>query len=74
MSCTETRALPQAFQPPARTRRGLLHWFRTMAAIRKQRRDLSHLDAHLRRDIGLSESDVQKEIQRQPWDIPSWWR
>ena len=82
MSCTESpalspalhRALPQAFHPPARAPRGFWHRLRVMAALRRQRRDLSQLDEHLRRDIGLTEAELRREIGRPAWDIPSWWR
>jgi len=40
----------------------------------RQRRHLSGLDAHLRRDLGLSESDILREIDRPVWDVPQVWR
>jgi len=40
----------------------------------RQRRHLEGLDAHLRRDIGVTESDVLREIDRPVWDVPNTWR
>ena len=40
----------------------------------RQRRRLVELDAHLRADLGLLESDVQREIDRSVWDVPQTWR
>ncbi|MBC6436833.1 MAG: DUF1127 domain-containing protein [Rhodobacteraceae bacterium] len=40
----------------------------------RQRRALSTLDAHARRDLGLSEGDVHIESARPIWDVPHNWR
>jgi len=40
----------------------------------RQRRHLEDLDAHLRRDLGLSESDIVRELERGIWDVPNTWR
>lgn len=40
----------------------------------RQRRALSSLDAHLLRDIGLSEEAAQAEARRPAWDVPTHWR
>jgi len=71
---TSSRALPGAFHAPARAHIPLWQRLRTMAALARQRRDLARLDDHLRRDIGLDEPEIEVEISRPVWDIPSWWR
>lgn len=41
--------------------------------LRKTRRDLSALDAHLLCDIGLTPDQARKEALRPLWDAPSGW-
>ena len=36
-------------------------------ALWRQRRALARLDAHARRDLGLSEADIQRELARPVW-------
>jgi len=43
-------------------------------ALRRQRQALGQLDAHLLRDIGLSEAEARKEATRLDWDVPQNWR
>ncbi len=45
-------------------------WFE----LHRQRTQLSDLDAHLRRDLGLSTEDVSREAARPFWDVPQHWR
>jgi len=40
----------------------------------RQHRRLEDLDAHLRRDLGLSESDIVRELERGIWDVRNTWR
>lgn len=40
----------------------------------RQRRQLADLDAHLRADLGLTESDILRESRRSAWDVPACWR
>ncbi len=35
----------------------------------RQRRHLAQLDERMLRDIGLSRGDVEREIQKRPWQI-----
>ncbi len=35
---------------------------------RRTRRGLTRLDAHLLKDVGLTESDVRAELARRAWD------
>lgn len=48
--------------------------FPRVLAVWRQRRHLDRLDAHLRRDIGLSDAQVRREVDRTLWDAPSTWR
>ena len=43
-------------------------------AVQRQRRTLAELPEHLRRDVGLSETDIARELQRPAWDVPAYWR
>ncbi|MEM9581046.1 MAG: DUF1127 domain-containing protein [Pseudomonadota bacterium] len=47
----------------------ILHWI----AVARQRRSLRDLDAHLLKDIGVSEKDAYTEARRAFWDAPSHW-
>lgn len=55
-------------------RTGVIGLIRTCLALGRQRRALARLDAHLRNDLGLTEADVEREVSRAPWDVPSHWR
>ncbi len=57
-----------------RPRRSFLTRVAQVLRVRRQRHHLSELDAHMLRDIGLSEGDVAREIDRPIWDVPSQWR
>lgn len=39
----------------------------------RQRQALGQLDTHLRRDVGLSQSDIAEETRRPIWDVPNHW-
>ena len=41
---------------------------------RKQRRDLSQLDAAMLNDIGLTAAQAATEAARPMWDVPKNWR
>ena len=45
----------------------MLAFWRVRANRRKQRRDLSRLDDHLLRDIGISRHDVAREARKSFW-------
>lgn len=49
---------------------GLGHTLLTAFAVRRERRALRELDAHLLRDIGLDEPAAAREAERAPWDLP----
>ncbi len=40
----------------------------------RQRQHLSRLPAHMRRDIGLSDVEIDRETARPIWDVPQTWR
>jgi uncharacterized protein YjiS (DUF1127 family) len=47
----------------------VLIWHR----ILRERRALSKLEAHLLRDIGLSDNAAESEAERKFWDVPAHW-
>lgn len=52
------------------TRPGIFARFR----IARQRRQLGQLDAHLLKDIGLTDDAARAEARRPFWDAPDHWR
>lgn len=48
----------------------LAHW----GAVWRSRRALARLDAHLLRDIGVSDFHAAQEAKRALWDAPTPWR
>ena len=44
-----------------------------MLQIARQRRDLSKLEPHLLKDIGVTQDDARIEAARPPWDAPDFW-
>jgi uncharacterized protein YjiS (DUF1127 family) len=42
--------------------------------LRKSRRDLAALDAHLLSDIGLTPDQARREALRKLWDAPETWQ
>ncbi len=49
-------------------------WLDAVFRTARHRRELSTLDPHLKRDLGLSDMAVRRERERPFWDIPDWWR
>jgi len=45
-----------------------------MLGLARQRRDLSQLDAHMLRDIGVTPDEARAEARRPLWDVPRHWR
>lgn len=61
--------------PAARRQsRGVATRLFSLARLWKSRRDLADLDAHMLRDIGLTETQAKCEAERPIWDVPSNWR
>lgn len=56
---------------PAAT--GLWTTILRMIALRRQRRQLAELDAHLLDDIGVSRDEALTEAARPVWDAPAHW-
>jgi uncharacterized protein YjiS (DUF1127 family) len=52
-------------------RTGILTFLTVGLAAWRQRRALSRLDAHARRDLGLSDRDVFTESTRPIWSVPA---
>lgn len=48
----------------------LAAWTLRAAELRRQRRALGELDAHLLRDIGVSPIDARREVERPFWQHP----
>ena len=43
-------------------------------ALHRSRRGLTQLDAHMLRDIGLTEAEARVEAARPLWDAPEHWQ
>lgn len=54
--------------------RGLLSFLLGVDCHYRNRRQMTRLDAHLRRDAGLDDRGVEAELTRPVWDIPAWWK
>ena len=65
-----TLVLPLIF----RRHPGLFARLRRVAALRRQRLDLTRLDDRLLRDIGLTRTAAETEAARPAWDAPHHWR
>lgn len=59
--------------PQAPVARGPLASLLALAALRRQRRCLAALDAHLLRDVGLTREEALSEAARPAWDAPGHW-
>ncbi|WP_294622249.1 hypothetical protein [uncultured Roseovarius sp.] len=53
-----------------RPRLGLRHYL----ALWQQRRNLARMEEWQRRDLGLSDREIEAEASRAPWDAPEAWR
>lgn len=61
-----TLSLQRLGRPAARS---LFHRFDLAFAVWRQRRCLARLDAAARRDLGLSEAEIQRELDRPIWPL-----
>ncbi|PIV74234.1 MAG: hypothetical protein COW55_10005 [Rhodobacteraceae bacterium CG17_big_fil_post_rev_8_21_14_2_50_65_11] len=68
MATTFTRITLPAYRRPT-----LGTFFRAAITAWRQRRALERLDAHARRDLGLTEADIAGEARRPAWDVPQSW-
>lgn len=53
---------------------GIVAWLKSALAVQRTRRELSRLDARALEDVGLTQSDVQRELNRPFWDVPGHWK
>ncbi|CUH81041.1 hypothetical protein TRM7557_03197 [Tritonibacter multivorans] len=60
-------------RPLAARRRSVFGMLADMIALRRQRQDLSQLDARTLKDIGVTREAAQDEARRPSWDAPSHW-
>ena len=66
-------SLPARFPLARRTRPALLGVFFKAWSIWRERQDLSDLDDHLLKDIGVNRHEAKKETKRPVWDAPNRW-
>ncbi len=45
-----------------------------VVGVWRQRQHLNRLPEHMRRDIGLTDAQIDAEVQRPLWDVPQTWR
>lgn len=53
---------------------GFWAWMRLALAVRKERKQLTRLDEHELRDLGLDKPTALAEAKRGLWDVPHHWR
>ena len=58
----------------SRRRASLFAAFTRALDVWRQRQHLSALPPHMRRDIGLTDSEIAQETDRVIWDVPHTWR
>lgn len=44
-----------------------------LVSLRRERQALGNLDAHLLRDIGITQDEARREARRPVWDAPGHW-
>lgn len=47
---------------------------RRLVALHRERRALAALDAHMLRDIGVTDVERDAELAKPLWDVPQGWR
>lgn len=67
-------ALARSHARPAPARASLLRRALDLLALRRARRRLTDLDAHMLQDIGLSAEQARHEADLPFWDAPAHWR
>ena len=65
-----SRTLPR---PIAARRRAVFGILGDLIALRRQRLDLSQLDARALEDIGVTREAAENEVRRPLWDAPDHW-
>ena len=66
--------LPPRGRSPRALLDRVLRRFGRARALRRQRARPTGLDAHMLRDIGLTEDPSAQEARRVLWDVPDRWR
>ncbi len=66
-----TKTMPSCHQPKSAS---VWKKLNTFFALRRQRRQLRELDAHLLKDIGITRKEALAESQKVTWDAPQNWR
>ena len=59
-----------AFRPG----RSVFRFLNSLLAVWRSRQALSQLDASRLEDVGLSDADVRRELEKPIWDVPQGWR
>ena len=54
--------------------KGILATLLAFQARWRQRKHLAEMDAHQRKDLGLSQADIHSELRRPIWNAPRNWR
>ena len=71
-----TRTLPllggHALAPRGRPRT-MIGRLLALAALRRSRRQLARLEAHLLRDVGLTGEEARREARAPVWNAPEHW-
>lgn len=53
--------------------KGFLSWLIGIEATWRQRKQLSELDTHAMRDLGLTDADIARETGNSVWNAPRHW-
>ena len=69
----KTTTLPVRFPLSRHTRPALLGVVLKAYSIWRERQQLSALDEHMLKDVGLTRFDVETETKRPIWDAPNRW-
>ncbi len=69
----KSHTLPARFPLARHTRPATLGMLLKASSIWRERQDLSDLDDHLLKDIGVSRTEAKKETKRPVWDAPNRW-
>ena len=57
----------------SRARKNPLKVLIALNATWRQRKTLTELEAHMLRDLGITQSEAQNEANRPFWDVPTNW-
>ena len=74
MTASALSALSARLARLSRMRPSLRHLIFSLIGLRRERRSLARLDAHLLADIGLTPEAARAEAERPLWDVPAHWQ